>query len=180
MRLSPRANHLKVAGLVRVIRSRSLLDAWKEAVRVILSEGHGGTDEGQPMREFLDLYLDITDPAPEPTIARVNPKMAAWMHANFTEKAPVPELGNAKSYATRLYDYHGLDQIASVVKKLRAKPETKSATITTLMPNDDTSYVPCVSMLDFKNRDGTLILTVTCRSLDFGKKAVHNLAELAA
>nr|MDO8085518.1 thymidylate synthase [Candidatus Sigynarchaeum springense] len=180
MRLSPRANHLKVAGLVRVIQSHSLLDAWKQAVRTILAEGRAGTDDGQPIMEFLDLYLETRDPAPESMIAEVDPQMAAWMHVNFTEKKPVPELGNAKSYATRLYDYYGKDQVATVVEKLRAKPETKSATITTLMPNDDTNYIPCVSLLDFKVRDGTLVLTATCRSLDFGKKALHNLAELAA
>ncbi len=180
VRLSPRAHQLKVAGLVRVIQSHSLLDAWKQAVRTILSEGQLGADDGQPIKEFFDLFLVITDPAAEPSIAAVDPPMSGWMHANFTERKPVPELGNATSYATRLRDYHGKDQIAAVVERLRAKPETKSATITTLMPNDDTSYLPCVSMLDFKVRDGTLTLTATCRSLDFGKKAIHNLAELAA
>jgi thymidylate synthase len=149
-------------------------------VQAILSGGRQASDDGQPINEFLDLYLEIHDPVPEPAIAAVSPQMSAWMHANFTEKKPVPELGNSASYATRLRDYHGKNQVAAVVKKLRAKPETKSATITTIMPNDDTSYVPCVSLLDFKVRDGTLILTATCRSLDFGKKALHNLAELAA
>ncbi len=171
---------MKVAGLVRVIVSHSLLDVWKQAVRAIISGGNQVLDDGLPIIEFLDLYLEINDPAPEQTIVAVNPQMSAWMHANFTEKRPVQELGNAASYATRLRNYHGKDQVAAVVKQLRAKPETKSATITMLMPDDDTSYVPCVSLLDFKVRDGTLILTATCRSLDFGKKALHNLAELAA
>ncbi len=164
----------------KLITSSSLLNAWKQAMEAIIASGKQASDDGQPISEFLDLYLEIHDPALEPAIAAVNPQMSAWMHANFTEKKRVPELSNSASYATRLRDYHGKDQVAAVVKKLRTKPETKSATITTIMPNDDTSYVPCVSLLDFKVRDGTLILTATCRSLDFGKKALHNLVELAA
>ncbi|MBN2150083.1 MAG: hypothetical protein JW839_01430 [Candidatus Lokiarchaeota archaeon] len=164
---------------MRVINSHSLLDAWGKAVREVIAEGRPGADDGEPIHELLDLFLLVTDPAVEPSIAAADPQASAWMHANFTENRPVPELGNAASYATRLRDYHGKDQVAGVVERLRAKPETKSATITTLMPDEDTSYVPCVSMLDFKLRDGTLILTATCRSLDFGKKALHNMAELA-
>ncbi len=104
--------------------------------------------------------------------------MANWMHANFTEKKPIPELGFTKSYFTRLHDYNGKDQLATVVTKLKSKPETKSATITMLMPNDDSSYIPCVSLLDFKIRDKKLLLTATCRSLDFGRKALYNFVEL--
>ena len=165
---------------MKSIISSSLLDAWKQAVSAILNGGVEATDDGVPIVELLDLFIEVAPPASSTGASEVDPAAAAWMHANFTEKVPVKELGNAASYATRLRDYHGKDQVTAVVKKLRAKPETKSATITTLMPNDDTSYVPCVSLLDFKVRDGTLTLTATCRSLDFGKKALHNLVELAA
>jgi thymidylate synthase len=179
VRILARAHHLKeVASIMRVIQARSLLDAWKKAVSAILNGGAEATDDGVPIVELFDLFIEIMPPASSTGASEVDLAAAAWMHANFTDKAPVKELGNAASYATRLRDYHGKDQVAAVVKKLRAKPETKSATITTLMPNDDTSYVPCVSLIDFKVRDGTLTLTVTCRSLDFGKKALHNLVEL--
>ncbi|NMC05189.1 MAG: hypothetical protein GYA24_08260 [Candidatus Lokiarchaeota archaeon] len=133
-----------------------------------------------PIVELIDMFIEVLPPASTAGASELDPPAAAWMHANFTSKAPVKELGNAASYATRLRDYHGQDQVAAVVRKLLSKPATKSATITTLMPNDDTSYVPCVSLLDFKIRDGTMILTTTCRSLDIGKKALHNMVELAA
>jgi thymidylate synthase len=165
---------------MHVISSLSLLDAWKQAIERIKADGTSAFDENQPILELMNVFLIITDPRPDASLVEINPEMAAWMHANFTEKAPVADLGNAESYATRLYDYHGKDQVAAVIKKLKGKPETKSATITTLMPNDDTSYVPCVSMLDFKIREEKLTLTATCRSLDFGKKALFNLLELAS
>ncbi len=165
---------------MKILHSISLLDAWNQALEVIKTEGMNSTDEDQPIFEYIDLFLEINNPSIDPTVLNVNPAMAKWMHANFTEKKVVPELGNAKSYASRLHDYNGKDQLAAVVAKLKSKHETKSATITLLMPNNDSSYVPCVSLLDFKIRDNKLFLTATCRSLDFGKKALHNLVELTA
>ncbi len=89
------------------------------------------------------------------------------------------ELGGARSYARRLRDYDGRDQVAWVVERLRADPATRSATITTLQPLSDTSYIPCVSLLDFWRVGGPLELVVYAHSLDFGKKAYGNLVELA-
>jgi len=104
------------------------------------------------------------------------------MHANFFDFAAVRELGNADSYATRLFDYEhsGKDQLAWVVQRLRDDPECRDATITTFQPHTDTSYIPCVSLLDFWLREGAVELVVYAHGLDFGKKAYGNLVELAA
>ena len=103
------------------------------------------------------------------------------MHRNFFVAGEVPELGRAKSYAVRLFDYGGAgrDQIAWVVERLRADPECRDAAITTFQPLTDTTYIPCVSLLDFWLRDGSVELIVYAHSLDFGKKAYGNLVELA-
>jgi thymidylate synthase len=77
------------------------------------------------------------------------------------------------------YDGAGRDQIAWVVDRLRADPASRSATITTLQPLSDTTYIPCVTMLDFWLPDGHLELVVYAHSLDFGKKAYGTLVELA-
>jgi thymidylate synthase len=66
-----------------------------------------------------------------------------------------------------------------VIERLRGDPECRSATITTFQPLTDTTYVPCVSMLDFWLPAGRLELVVYAHSLDFGKKAYGNLVELA-
>ena len=81
----------------------------------------------------------------------------------------------------RLFDWArtGRDQIAWVVERLRADPESRSATITTFQPLTDETYVPCISMLDFWLPAGELELVVYAHSLDFGKKAYGNLVELA-
>ena len=108
-----------------------------------------------------------------------DPEWLGWMHANFTLPDDVPELGGARSYGARLRDYAGRDQIAWVVERLRSDPQTRSATITTFEPLTDTTYIPCVSMLDFWRPADALDLVVYAHSLDFGKKAYGNLVELA-
>ncbi len=91
-------------------------------------------------------------------------------------------LGDADSYATRLFDYEhsGRDQVAWVVDRLRRDPATRSAAITIFQPHTDTSYVPCVSLLDFWLPDGAVELIAYAHSIDFGAKGYGNLVELAA
>jgi thymidylate synthase len=106
----------------------------------------------------------------------------AWMHDNFSDHAVVEALGNADSYATRLRDYahSGRDQIQWVSQRLLDDPTTRSATITTFQPLSDTTYIPCVSLLDFFLVDGRLELAVYAHSIDFGAKGFANLVELAS
>jgi thymidylate synthase len=104
------------------------------------------------------------------------------MHDNFFVQKEVAELDNAPSYAVRLFNYadQGRDQSQWVVERLRHDPENRSATITTFMPLSDTSYIPCISLLDFWRPAGAVELVVYAHSLDFGKKAYGNLVELAS
>ncbi len=51
--------------------------------------------------------------------------------------------------------------------------------ITTFQPLSDTSYIPCVSLLDFYLHDDALHLVVYAHSIDFGAKGYANLLELA-
>jgi thymidylate synthase len=93
----------------------------------------------------------------------------------------VHELDDADSYATRLRNYAGTgrDQLRWVSERLRDDPLSRSATITTFQPLSDTSYIPCVSLLDFYLYDDALRLVVYAHSIDFGSKGYANLLELA-
>src|SRR6202022_2609797 len=105
-----------------------------------------------------------------------------WMHANFTDHSRVAELGDADSYARRLYGYAptGRDQIRWVIARLAATPWARDASVTTFQPLTDTSYIPCVSLLDFWLVNGKLQLAVYAHAIDFGTKGFANLVELAA
>jgi thymidylate synthase len=127
----------------------------------------------------LTVVVERPDPA-DPLIAELgDPEWLAWMEANSRDPADVAELGGAKSYAMRLFDYGGRDQIEWVVDRLRDDPAARDAAVTTFMPLTDMTYVPCVSLLDFWLPDGAVELLVYAHSLDFGKKAYGNLVELA-
>jgi thymidylate synthase len=162
----------------------TLGEAWIAIAAAILTGGVVGSWDGQPIIEVFRATLDVHSPRiDDPIIARHgDPDRLAWMHANFTDHSRVAELGDSDSYATRLYDYDrtGRDQIRWVIDRLAANPWARDATVTTFQPLTDTSYVPCVSLLDFWLVKEGLQLGVYAHSIDFGTKGYGNLVELAA
>jgi thymidylate synthase len=165
------------------IGTETIGEAWLEIARRILADGRPARYDGLPILEVAQATITVEQPSPnDGIIARLaDPERLAWMHANFTDHARVEALGDARSYASRLFDYGaaGRDQVAWVIDRLRSDPESRSATITTFEPLIDTSYIPCVSMLDFWIRDGAVEQVVYAHSIDFGAKGYGNLVELA-
>jgi thymidylate synthase len=159
-------------------------EAWLRIASTILGGGVAGDWEGRPIVEVSRVTLVVRSPrVDDPIIAgHGDPERLAWMHANFTDRSPVRELANSDSYATRLYDYAhtGRDQIRWVIDRIAANPSTRDATITTFQPLTDSTYIPCVSLLDFWLLKAALQLEVYAHSIDFGTKGYANLVELAA
>jgi thymidylate synthase len=168
---------------VRLIEARTTGEGWLDVSRAVLEEGGEAVYDGQTTRELALLTLVVSEPASvDPIVDELgDPEWLAWMHDNFVVPGVVSELGDADSYAVRLFDWArtGRDQIAWVVERLRRDPESRSATVTTFQPLTDEAYIPCISMLDFWLPAGELELVVYAHSLDFGKKAYGNLIELA-
>jgi thymidylate synthase len=166
-----------------VLTSRTIGDAWLSVADRILRLGTPATWDGLATSEIRTVVLEVAEPDPhDPQIARfADPERLAWMHANFTDFTRVRALGDAASYASRLYDYlrTGRDQVRWVIDRLAADRTRRDVVITTLEPTLDTSYVPCVSLLDFWIPDGRLELVVAAHSIDFGTKGYANLVELA-
>jgi thymidylate synthase len=168
----------------QTVRADTIGTAWLALAGRILAEGVESSYDGLQVREISLVTLVVEYPAPaDEIIARhAEPERLAWMHANFTDHARVAALGDADSYATRLFDYEhsGRDQVAWVVERLRRDPATRSAAITTFQPHTDTSYIPCVSLLDFWLPDGAVELVSYAHSIDSGAKGYGNLVELAS
>jgi thymidylate synthase len=166
------------------IRRPTIGAAWLAIADHILDHGSPGSWDGEPLRETLRATLEVDTPvAIDPIIDRyADPERLAWMHANFSDPGPVAELDQADSYATRLYNYarSGRDQIEWVIGRIKSDPVVRNATITTFQPLTDTSYIPCVSLLDFFLADEALQLSVYAHGIDFGTKGYANLVELAA
>lgn len=166
-----------------VLRRDTVGHAWLAAAESILSLGTASSWDGEPMLEVLQLTLVVDHPQrTDPLIDRfASAEHLAWMHTNFHDHTRVAELGDADSYATRLYDYahSGRNQLAWVVDRLHDDPRTRNATITTFQPLTDTRYIPCVSLLDFWINHGALQLAAYAHGIDFGTKGYANLIELA-
>ena len=167
----------------RTLATRTLGEAWLDVAALILAEGEPSTFDNLSLQEVELVTLDVAQPDPDDALIanHASAEWLAWMRTNFTDPARVAALGDARSYASRLFDYagSGRDQLAFVVDALTRDPATSYATITTLEPLTDTTYIPCVSLLDFWRRAGRLELVVYAHSIDFGKKGFGNLVQLA-
>lgn len=167
----------------RFIDASTIGEAWIDVARLIMDDGVASTYDGLAMREILMTTIVVRRPETTDDIVErfADPQRLAWMRTNFADFDEVPELGDAASYATRLRNYAGagLDQLRWAVERLRGDPLSRSATVTTFQPLSDTSYIPCVSLLDFYLHDDVLHLVVYAHSIDFGAKGYANLLELA-
>jgi thymidylate synthase len=165
------------------VNAETIGEAWLDVAGRILREGLPSTYDELPILEVARVTITVGSPRPADAIVSEfgDVERLEWMHANFTDHSLVPELGDARSYASRLFDYGGVgrDQVEWVIERLRSDPSSRSATITTFEPLLDTSYIPCVSLLDFWIRDGALEQVVYAHSIDFGAKGYGNLVELA-
>ncbi len=165
------------------IHTATIGEAWLQIARRILADGAPSRYDDLPVVEVPRVTITVDSPSPTDALIDrfADPERLAWMHANFTDYALVRELGDARSYASRLFDYGdaGRNQVDWLVERLQADPTTRSATITTFEPLLDTTYIPCVSLLDFWLRDGELEQVVYAHSIDFGAKGYGNLVELA-
>ncbi|MEF2979202.1 thymidylate synthase [Subtercola sp. YIM 133946] len=179
-----------------VLREQTIGESWLAVAREILENGRAEHYDGLPILEIEHATLVVAAPDPDDAlIARFgDPARLAWMRANFVDHQRVEALGGARSYASRFFDYAatGRDQVAWVIDRLRHDPASRSATITTFEPLSDTTYIPCVSMLDFWLRGhsgasepgaaqptAAVELVVYAHSIDFGAKGYGNLTELA-
>jgi len=165
------------------VTTATIGEAWLAVAADILDRGRVSTYDGLSILEIAQATLDVARPDPDDAlIARLaDPDRLDWMRRNFVDPDRVAALGGARSYASRLHDYGetGSDQVDWVVERLTADPSSRSATITTFEPLLDTSYIPCVSMLDFWIPDEALELVVYAHSIDFGAKGYANLVQLA-
>ena len=167
-----------------ILRSETIGEAWFAVAGRIVEDGVPSRYDDLPIRELSLVTLAVARPDPDDELIATyaEPERLAWMHANFADHSRVAALGNADSYATRLFDYEhsGRDQVRWVIDRLRTDPTSRSATITMLQPHTDTTYIPCISMLDFWLPAGTVELVVYAHSIDFGAKGYGNLVELAS
>src|SRR5580704_9930176 len=89
------------------VQTETIGEAWLAIARRILDSGAPSTYDGLPILELERVTVTVSAPRADDAIIRdfADPERLAWMHANFTDHALVRELGDARSYASRLFDY---------------------------------------------------------------------------
>ena len=162
------------------ITSNKTWQGWIEALRYILKEGSTVYDGRQRLKEVLNLVVEVEDPIERNyKIESLLPSKSVieMMELTFRKE---PDLGLGYSYGERIFAYEGHDQLQWAVDRLNRNPDSKSVTLTLLMPEKDlkAENIPCMVLLDFKKRKGALNLTAVFRSHDYGTKAYPNLIAL--
>jgi hypothetical protein len=101
-----------------VVRSGTIGESWFAVAGRIVARGSPSRYDGLPIREISLITLVVSRPDYDDELiaTHAEPERLAWIHANFTDHARVADLGDADSYATRLFDYEhsGHDQVAWV------------------------------------------------------------------
>jgi thymidylate synthase len=177
----------------RLIRGRSISDAWHRGLNIIWRQGQELIDErGTRIKELLALQVIVEDPFDE-----MIPSEYPWSRERLEEYSRQlmsrENPGFVYTYGERLRGWTvpgaenspdalmPVDQLKHVIDRLKASPSTRRATAVTWIPPLDNSReeVPCMIVDDFKIREGRLNLAVFFRSHDFAGAYPANLYGLA-
>lgn len=144
------------------LEANSLGEAWMNAMEIIMSDGIDIMDEEQRLREIRNFYMSIFSIDDNDVILQkyADKKRIALMKDKY---ATCGLVGDYKvDYGSRVFNNHGVNQLEWAIKRIMNKPETKSATFSLHEPGE--SMLPCLSLLDFKLRDGFVDMTAVYRS----------------
>jgi thymidylate synthase len=161
------------------VTAYTLGECWQKCVQVVLRHGCKQKDEDVAIRELLGLSVQIAHPSSEDSfINRAgDQRVIAKMLKKFSKGVVMED--RPFTYGQLIYDMNGVDQFEWMLRRLREKPETKSAAISLLTPGLDTPNLPCLSVLDAKIRNGQIHLQFFFRSQNVFGRQYANLLALA-
>ena len=162
-----------------VVRARTIGECWFACVRTVLEHGRRHRDEDVGLLELLGLTVEVLMPKEFDHLieAHGDKAVTARTLTKFTKGALLPD--RPFTYGQRIHDFGGIDQFEWMVRRLKDKPETKSATICLLEPGSESPSLPCLTTLDAKIRHGLLDLQFFFRSQNIAGRQYANLAALA-
>jgi len=151
----------------KVIHAQTLGDGWVQSVKYVLENGQIIKDGSEELRECIALRLIIEEPLKNDSIMS---KYWRYDHPYFAKQR------NMFDYQSRIKNYNeSVNQMTRVIEMFRKKPETKSSTVITLIPERDISKIPCLIAVDFKMRELKVITQAFFRSQDVWNKQPFNL-----
>jgi hypothetical protein len=162
-----------------IVSAESAGQCWLECMRRVIELGHAHHDEDVDIHEVLGLSVAVARPRlDDPLISALgDTRVIARTLGKFARGVEMPD--RPFTYGSRIYGLQGLDQFDWMVQRLRAKRETKSATIGLLVPGDLSQNLPCLTTVDAKIRNGKLVLQFFFRSQNIFGRQYANLLALA-
>lgn len=161
------------------IFEENLGDCWISSVRHVMQNGSNHFDEDVEIKELLGLSIRITEPdSKDPFIHHVGDQsVISNMLKKFSKGVRMPN--RQFTYGELLFELNGVDQVDWLVERIRAKKETKSASICLMRPGDCNPQLPCLTTLDLKLRQEKLHLQFFFRSQNVFGRQYANLLALA-
>ena len=151
-------------------------DAWVECLRVTMTSGQDVVDDSEQLRELLNLTVSAeTFHTADFVHLGASADRIKLMERKYHSIDVVPPY--TLSYGSLFRRHEGVDQIAWLVRRLRGKMETKSATIGFHSPGHD--ELSCISLLDCKVRDQQLHTSAVYRSQNIFASQPGNVVALS-
>lgn len=156
-----------------------VLDAWKEALKLVLKEGKDFKDENNRIcREVFNLIIRVERPDVNIDYPiRILNRFREWKYPPLEEIASVMlstklALDYSYSYGPRMFNFQNkINQVNDfIIPLLKQNPTSRRAILTLFDPVEDSNImkrdIPGLISIDFKLRDNKLNMTSVIRSND--------------
>ncbi len=161
------------------IKTKSIGDCWLKSISYVFNKGILFHDENVKIKEVLGFSVKINNPKLDDEIIDKYGDGAIVEHTLNKFRKGVVMDDRPFTYAERIYNKNGIDQFGWLVKRLKNKNETKSATICLLNEGSISPNIPCLTTIDAKIRNNKLNLQFFYRSQNIVGRQYANLLALA-
>jgi hypothetical protein len=163
----------------RSVSRATVGECWLASIAHVLEYGRPHHDEDVDLLEVLGLCVHVTRPHwRDPIIDEFgDPDIVSRTLLKFSKGVCMPE--RPFTYGERIFNLGGIDQFEWMVDRLKAKRETKSATVCLLIPGSRDRNQPCLTTVDAKIRSDRLELQFFFRSQNILGRQYANLLALA-
>lgn len=161
------------------IISNSIGECWINSIQYVVDNGNKHYDEDIKIKEVLGLNVEIKKPCfTDEIVNKFGDKNVIKRTLEKFSKGVIMS-DRPFTYGECIYNKNGVNQFEWLVKRLKNKKETKSATICLLTEGVEDSNLPCLTTIDIKIRENKLILQFFFRSQNIFGRQYANLLALA-
>lgn len=161
------------------IYAETIAEAWEKSIIALvkLNSVFLPTEKGIRAKEISNMIIHIENPEKEPRISQKYcfPKVFTKQYINdyFSEYSKMETPYSRISKVGK----GEINQIDSVISKLKTQWYTRRAIISIWVPQEDldSNYPPCICMFQFMIRDKKLVMTAILRSNDAWLSALPDM-----